>query len=326
MTRPADQDSLPAIRAQLKGSLDFLVGMLVFGATVFALLLNLCYLAVERDVEILRAYLVITHAQDVQPEQIGQAIDVLSRNLRSDVRWGGRPVLCEDDYALIQLQPTLPEPHRKAAAELLARKTGEDSGWKGLFLRDLPLARSPLFMPDLELSLLYYTWVIEIAMLVFLSQSLRKSHVRRFLYDWFRRPGCFLPLVTLLVMVPLWRGVCLVHEREVGWAVGLVTLAGAVLLAALLFVPARARMTEETMNELGFYILISSLFVQLLAMMGDPDLVYPLFASPEIQAVRYVTWFILVCLPLSILEKWYRGRGGVRVVSEGEDLEELEVS
>ncbi|MBI3927196.1 MAG: hypothetical protein HY319_16790 [Armatimonadetes bacterium] len=299
--------------------MSFLTGVLVFGAAVFCFLVNLCYLAVEKDVRILRAYLVLKHSQEFSPPRIQDAIGTLGALLEVDARKGGRPILLEDDYALIRLQPELPEPARTQLAELLARKTGQSTGWKSVYFEGLPVARSPLYMPELELSLLYYAWVIEIATLIFLSQSLRRPHVQEYLHGLMCRPVWFLPVTTVVLAIPLWRWAAFAFSRPDAGLAALTAMV-ALGLSGVLFLGVRSRLTPQRMNDLGFYILISSLFVQLLTMMGDPDLVYPLFSSPEMQGVRYVTWFILLCLPLNVLEKWYRTPRGVKEAGAGHDI------
>lgn len=288
---------------ELRGSTGFVMGVLVSGAMIFAVLFNLCYLAVEYDVRLQRAYLALAHAERLEPAQISQAIRTLDELLPEDVRGGGRPVLCESDIALIDLYPKLSGADRQLLGELLSRKTGSDSDWEMIYLEKLPTARSPFQMPFLELSMLYYGWVIEIATLIFLSQSLQKPHVQEFLYRAVLKPWYFLPLSTPLLFVPIWTWANLIYPRAVGWwaCAGLVLLSLA--MAVLWYRTLRRRLTPAKMNEMGFHLLISSLFVQLLTVMGDPDVVYSVFAAERMTPVRYGTWFILLCIPGLLLEK-----------------------
>lgn len=305
-----DADPTPAdsIKEELKGSVEFVVAVLVFGAAIFSVLLNLCFLAVENDLALKRAYLILSHSEHMSPGEVYGAIEVLGEHLVEDVRQGGRPVLCEEDLALIELYPKLPQEQQAFLAELLARKTGVDSHWKELYFTQLPRSRSPFRMPFLELNLLYYGWMIEIATIIFLSQSLRKPHVQESLYHTIRKPQYFLPVVSLLLFVPAWHWATLLYPRQTGTGIFLLVSLACLLGAFVLFKVAQVRLTANKMNELGFHLLISSLFVQLLTVMGDPDVVYSVFTAPRMQSLRYVSWFIILCYPGLLFEKWYRAR------------------
>ena len=300
------------VKAELRGSFDFVVGVLTFGAATFAVLFNLVFLAVQNDVRLQRAYLVVGHPQQATPVQVEQALQTLGGLLREDARQGGRPILCEQDADLIALYPVVQGTTRATLEELMARKTGRTSGWHELYLEKLPTARSPFSMPFLELNLLYYGWVIEVGTIIFLSQSLRKPHVQVALHRATRNPAYFLPLVCLALFIPAWHAVTLVSPRGSSPHTAALVAIGSLMLAALCFQVARVQLTAAKMNELGFHLLISSLFVQLLTAMGDSDVVYTLFSAPYMQQVRYVTWFILLCYPCLLLERWYRGSRGLR--------------
>lgn len=291
------------VRQELRGSTGFVMGVLVSGAMIFAILFNLCFLAVEYDVRLQRAYLWLSHAERLTPAQVTEAIRTLDELLPEDVRTGGRPVLCESDIALIDLYPKLQGPDQQLLGELLSRKTGRVQGWEMVYLEQLPTARSPFQMPFLELSMLYYGWVIEIATLIFLSQSLQKPHVQEALYRAALKPWYFLPLCTPLLFVPVWTWANLIFPRALGWwaCTGLVvaSLGG----AGIWFRTIRRELTPAKMNEMGFHLLISSLFIQLLTVMGDADVVYTVFAAERMRLVRFGTWFILLCIPGLLLEK-----------------------
>jgi hypothetical protein len=296
-----------AVKEELKGSLEFVMGVLVFGAAIFSVLFNLIYLAVENDLQLKEAYLVIGHAEQFSSSEIGQALQTLDSLLQEDVTKDGRPVLCEEDEALIELYPKLEAPEKELAAKLLLRKTGQEAGWKDIFIRKLPTSRSPFRMPFLELNLMYYGWVIEIGTIVFLSQSLRKPHVQTELFRQVLKPYVFLPVTGLLLYVPAWHWATLVYPRTAGWPASVLAGLGCFLLAALMYKVALVQLTESKMNELGFHLLISSIFIQLLTAMGDPDVVYQVFSEARMEPLRYVSWFIILCYPGLLLEKWYRG-------------------
>lgn len=296
-----------AVRAELKGSLEFVMAVMVFGAAIFSILFNLIYLAVENDIRLQEAYLVLEHPDLVTAEEIDHSLKTLDELVRGDVRLKGRPILCEEDKALIDLYPRLEGSQKEFAAELLARKTGLDSNWDAFFVRKLPTSRTPFRMPFLELNLMYYGWVIEIATIVFLSQSLRKPHVQASLFKQILKPYLFLPVTSLLLYVPAWHWATLVYPRSAGWPASVLAAIGCLLLACLMYKVARVQLTETKMNELGFHLLISSIFVQLLTAMGDPDVVYQVFGASRMETVRYVTWFIILCYPGLLFEKWYRG-------------------
>ncbi|MCA9776827.1 MAG: hypothetical protein KC800_08930 [Candidatus Eremiobacteraeota bacterium] len=295
------------VREELRGSLEFVMGVLVFGAAIFSVLFNLIYLAVDNDLRLKEAYLVIAHHKQFTSEEVNAALHTLDDRLREDVREEGRPVLCDDDEALIELYETLEGEQKALAQELLARKTGLESGWDKFLIQKLPTSRAPYRMPFLELNLMYYGWIIEIATLIFLSQSLRKPHVQAVLFRQVLKPYIFLPLATLLLYIPAWHWATLVYPRTAGWPGSIISGLGCLLLALLMFKVAKVQLTESKMNELGFHLLISSLFVQLLTAMGDPDVVYQVFSAPRMETLRYISWFIILCYPGLLLEKWYRG-------------------
>lgn len=301
-------DSTPTedVKAELKGSMEFVTSVLVFGACVFSVLVNLCFLAVANDLALKRAYLKISNPEAVSRSELEEALKTIDALLYEDTREGGRPVLCEDDLALIELQAKTEGSTKALIEELLARKTGVDKNWKDVYLEHLPASRSPFRMPFLELILLYYGWVIEIATIIFLSQSLRKPHVQDALYDAVRRPVYFLPTVCLMLYVPAWHWATLSYPKSAGIPLALAITLGCLSMAWLLLKVARVTLDPNRMNEFGFHLLISSLFVQLLTVMGDPDVVYVVFTAPDMRYLKYATWFIILCYPGLLLEKWYR--------------------
>ena len=304
-------DGPQEVKDELRDSMAFVVNVLVFGAAIFAVLFNLCYLAVQNDLRLQRAYLVIAHSKGRSAGEVESAIRALDQMLAEDARDGGRPILCEQDYDLIQLYPSLKGAPKEMLAELLARKTGRDSGWEELYIEHLPTSRSPFQMPFLELNLLYYGWLIEIATIIFLSQSLRKPHVQESLYRATMNPLYFLPVVTLLLFVPAWNWVSLLYPRNAGQGAAVLVAFCCLLGAWLGFKVARVQLSSAKMNEMGFHLLISSLFVQLLTVMGDLDVAYTVFSAQRMDTLRYVTWFIMLCYPGLLLQKWYQGtRGG----------------
>lgn len=299
-------DAPEDVRQELRGSLNFVVAVLVSGALIFSVFFNLCYLAVQYDLRLQSAYLVLAHPAYATSEQIAQAIATLDELLAEDARDGGRPILCEQDLSLIELLPSLPPPQAEQAATLLARKTGRDADWLAFYLEHLPRSRSPYQMPFLELSLLYYGWLIEIATIICLSQSLRKPHVQEALHRAAMNPRYFLPLTSLMLFVPFWTGAGLLYPQELGVGMFVGMGLASTWIAGLLFKVAKTRLIPSRMNELGFHVLIASLFIQLLTVMGDPDVVYSVFSADRMRQLRYGTWFILACYPLLLLEVWWR--------------------
>jgi len=298
------------VKEELRSSLEFVMGVLVFGAAIFSVLFNLIYLAVDNDLRMKEAYLVIANPGEFSNQELDQAVQLLDSSLLEDVRQGGRPVLCDEDEALIDLYQNLEGERKAEVGQLLARKTGVDGGWKAFFIQRLPTSRTPFRMPFLELNLMYYGWVIEIATIIFLSQSLRKPHVQAMLFRQVLKPYFFLPVTSLLLYVPAWHWATLMYPRSAGWLASLLACLGCVLMALLMYKVARLRLTESKMNELGFHLLISSIFVQLLTAMGDPDVVYQVFSAPRMENLRYISWFIILCYPGLLMEKWYTGRRG----------------
>jgi hypothetical protein len=312
------------VKAELRGSVEFVIGVLVFGACLFSVLVNLCFLAVNNDIALKRAYLLVANAESVSPSELRNAIVTIDELLLEDARLGGRPVLCEDDAALIDLYPKLKGEDKARLAELLARKTGVTANWKFQYLEYLPTALSPFRMPFLELILLYYGWVIEIATIIFLSQSLRKPHVQEVLYDAVRKPRYFLPAVSLMLYVPAWHWATLVYPRSAGMLLAAGIMTCCLLAAWLLLRVALVTLNPAKMNELGFHLLISSLFIQLLTVMGDPDVVYVVFSAPRMHLLKYGTWFIILCYPGLLFEKWYHATRDLRRAALAEQEAELE--
>lgn len=306
-----------SVKAELQGSVDFVIGMLVFGASVFSVLINLCFLAVENDLNLKRAYLVVAHADEMQATKVTWALEEIDRLLTEDARDGGRPILCEEDADLIALYDKLEGAQKAKLGELLARKTGTTNHWKELYLEALPSSRSPYRMPSLELSLMYYGWVIEVGTIIFLSQSLRKKHVQDYLYTTIRKPQVFLPTVTLLLFVPAWHWAILLYPRSSDFWIVLTAGTLCAAMAGLLYKVGKLIITPARMNEVGFHLLISSLFIQLLTAMGDPDVVYTVFSAPRMYPLRYLSWFIILCYPGLMLEKWYKATRSVSVPSIG---------
>jgi len=300
------------VKAELKGSFEFVTGVLVFGACVFSVLVNLCYLAVGNDIALKRAYLVVSHTDRFSQKRVEEAVQTINDLLEEDARQGGRPILCEDDAALIALHAKLQGESQQLLGELLARKTGVDSDWEGVFLESLPSARSPFRMPFLELMLMYYGWVIELATIIFLSQSLRKPHVQAKLYETIRKPVVFFPVIAFMLYVPAWQWSSLVYPRASNSLVASLVLALCLVATWLLWRVALLTLNPQKMNELGFHFLISSLFVQLLTVMGDPDIVYVVFSAPRMHGLRYLTWFILLCYPGLLFDKWYNASRALR--------------
>jgi hypothetical protein len=302
----ADQEE--DVRQELRGSIGFVVGVLVSGAVIFSIFFNLCFLAVEYDLRLKRAYLVISNPQLAGPGALDQAILTLDQLLIEDVSPGGRPILCEEDLALLELYPTLKGESQRRLHDLLVRKTGVASDWPAFCLQHLPGARSPFQMPLLELSLLYYGWLIEIATIIFLSQSLRKPHVQQSLHRTVVNPRYFVPLTTLLLLVPAWNWASLVYPGDLPWGVIMLLAGASVLVAFLLHRALCPRLTPTKMNEMGFHLLIVSLFIQLLTVMGDPDVVYSVFSAQRMAPLRYLSWFILACYPVLLGQKWWQHR------------------
>lgn len=303
---PVEDEPPESIKKELEGSVDFVVGMLVFGAFVFAVLFNLCFLAVENDLIIKRAYLVLANPELVKRGDLDEAVENLNQLLLEDVRDGGRPVLCDEDEALLTVEKHLSPRGKEELKLLLERKVGKSENWKAIYLNKLPGARSPFRMPFLELSLLYYSWIIEVATIIFLSQSLRKAHVQMAMYNAVLKRKYFLPLVSSLLVVPGWHLATLLYPRSAGFLMGAGIFLLCVLLAYFMHKATRVTLTPGKLNEVGFHLLISSLFIQLLTAMGDPDVVYSVFSAHKMVPLRYLTWFIIVCYPLMLLEKVYR--------------------
>lgn len=301
-----ESEQTESIRQELQGSLDFVTGMLVFGAFVFSVLFNLCFLAVQNDLAIKRAYLVVSHPQLATKAQLETALSELNQLLLDDARDGGRPILCEEDEALLSLGPHLNTSGKELLTTLLERKTGESEDWQAIYLEKLPGARSPFRMPFLELSLLYYSWIIEVATIIFLSQSLRKPHVQEALYQASLKRRYFIPAVTALLVVPGWHLATLLYPRSAGVAAAIAIVLLCLLLAFFMHKATKVTLTPGKLNEVGFHLLISSLFIQLLTAMGDPDVVYGVFSAYKMIPLRYLTWFIIACYPLMLLEKCYK--------------------
>ena len=107
-------------------------------------------------------------------------------------------------------------------------------------------------------------------------------------------------------MVPGWHLATLLYPRLAGLKTGIFIVVLSLGLAAVMHKVVKIMMTPQKMNELGFHLLISSLFIQLLTVMGDPDVVYSVFGAYKMVPLRYLSWFIIACYPLMLAEKYYK--------------------
>ena len=276
---------------ELRGSLDFLKDVVVFGAVIFCVLLQLIFTAVDRDLATRRAYEVISHGQFHTSGEVLEAVRELND-----------PRLFAEDAALFTLQgsPEV-EQARRQALERKGLTTEKD------LYRRLPAEPTAWRVSQLALFLELYSWVVEITVLLALSQTLQRPHVRLFLYEKLRQARWFLPVTTLLLGGPLLRWASLLSRPDqAAWPGQLMAGSLAILSALLLFWRLRSRLLPGQVTDLGIYILILSLFVKLAGILATPDTAYGFFASGPMQAVRPLSWFVLACGPLVLLEKWVR--------------------
>ena len=147
--------------------------------------------------------------------------------------------------------------------------------------------------------------------LVILSQTIRKRHVRAYVVQGLREARYFFPIAFVALLLPFWHAAALVGDVnfDFWWLLAIVT--GVTLLGTiLLFFFARRVLQEDRLTELGLYVFISALFMQFIAIAGDPDEVYQVFSHPPVQYVRYASWFVLVAVPLIVLERTIKSRKG----------------
>ena len=273
---------------ELKGSFEFLKDVVVFGAVIFCVLLQLLFTAVDHDLAKKRAYEVVSRADVYSAEEREQALRVLDD-----------PGLCPEDAVLFELQS--PEARR-----ILARKLGGQVTEKEL-LRRLPTAASPWRVNQLALFLHLYSWIVELTVLLALSQTLQRPQVRQWVFERLRQARWFLPVTATLLGGPLLRWADLFRgPGQPAWPGQLLAAAVAVAAAVVLLWRVRSRLRPEQVTDLGVYILMMSLFVKLAAILASPDTVYGFFSTPQMSGVRLASWFILACGPLLLVEKWVR--------------------
>lgn len=294
------QSELQLAKVQLKDTMEFIKDLLIFGAFIFSVLFNMFYLAVERDYQLKDAYLVVQHWELVTQAEVLQALQVIKENIRVT---GERLLLCEEDFDLIKLERESSGQIQTAVRQVLRKKFSADKDWDKIFVKKLSRAGIPYYVPNIEKSILYYAWIIEILALIFLSQTIRKKHVRIYLFQCVRKFSYFIPVTFLLLLIPFLKVTLLSYPNIEYWIISLSTAAGTLLFTILLFILVRKSIREKHMTDLGLYILISSLFVQFLGITGDFDTVYATFGNSLVPYVRYATWFILLVIPIVILDK-----------------------
>lgn len=288
----------------MRSTLAFFKDSLVFGAVIFSYLLNLCFLAAAHDLRLEQAYQRLSHAQAFPPEMLARDL-VTVRTACPE----GRRLLHPGDTALLDLARRAGPLQAPSLAALQLKLKGP-----GLTLLEceralaegLPTAESPELLPRLQRFFLLYAWVVEILVLAALSQALRDPEVQRDLHTQMMRPGLFIPAVTVMLLAPLARypELALAPGQDGPWAfalTGLVALLGGVVLHWR----ARSRLQPQQLPELGIYLLIVSLFVQLVAILAGAPWSLGLLNQPHMQLVRGLCHFILVCCPLMLLEKWW---------------------
>ncbi len=275
------------------------------GAVLFAYLLHLCFLAAERDLKLERAYTRLAHAQLYNLPELEIALGEVAET---------KNTLHAGDAAL--LERIRQGPLKVEALRLMRSKLKTDliepDQLERLYLEKLPAAESPLLLRRLERFLLLYAWVVELAVLACLSQTLRNRSVQCQLHELVLRPYTFVPAATGLLLILLERYLELLEYRGL-WTHALTVLI-ALGAAFVLYRRARLKLRPEQLPELGIYLLIASLFVQLVGILAGSDWALALFCQPHMHYVHWGCKLILLCFPLMLLEKAWESYRSTKVI------------
>lgn len=292
---------------ELRSSLAFFKDSVVVGAVLFAYLLNLCFLAAQRDLSLERAYTRLAHSELYhRPEletalerirQTGTSLHPADVTLIEQVRQGPLKLEC---VTLLQTK--------------LALQSQDSRVLEKALLERLPAAESPLALRRLERFLLLYAWVVELAVLACLSQTLRNRQVQCQLHALLLKPYTFIPVATLFLLILLERYLELIDYRGL-WTHALASLA-ALGCAYLLYRRSSLKLRPEQLPELGIYLLIASLFVQLAGILAGSDWALSLFCQPHMRYVHWGCRLIMLCFPLMVLEKAWEGQPSTKVITE----------
>ncbi|WP_372364569.1 hypothetical protein [Candidatus Uabimicrobium sp. HlEnr_7] len=295
------------IKQEFSSVAEVLKTILIFGGVVFAFVINICYLAVERDFTIKSAYMTLEHSHLFTDAEKIEAIEILSENLLT-AKNRNQLVIHEKDLQLIKLYFKSKDVLQLKLKEFLALKFGNDSPqkWEKIFVTRFPRRGTIFYMHEIENFILFYSWFISLSSLVFLSQILNKSHVRESLAMSFKKKRYFLPITIIMVCPPILKflGVWLGREFSELSIQGLALII-AVIVAILLFTSIRKNFSGKHLYDMGICLLILSLLLQSLSIIIREDMVYHYFGNPRINYVLYFSWFLFIMLPIYICEKYF---------------------
>jgi hypothetical protein len=302
-----NKQMLKTAQEELKSVIEFLKDLIVFAAAIFAFFFNLYYLAVEKDFALKEAYLTIQHRNVMSEAEVLKALTTISQeSVKGNLN---RFTLCGDDFELILFEREAKGETLNKIRELLHNKLKVDSDWEKVFVRNLSRAGSPFYMPSLEQFILYYSWIIQILLLIFLSQTVQKPHVQASLFKCIRKAYWSVPILFVTLGGPFLKLIRLSYGRHYnGWFLLFVTSVMALGCSLLLFFLIRRTLSQKRMTDVGCYLLISSFFLSFLAILGGQEMVYTTFGTSYVIYLRYVSWFILICIPIIICERILRNK------------------
>ena len=288
---------------EVHNSLEFLKDLMIFGAFIFASIFILSYSVIQKDFSIKDAYHIIKQSEVFEKVDILKALKILEKyNIKG--KKNRRLYICEEDYDLILFQEKATGDIKKKLDILLKKKFAADDDYKKIFAKKISRAGIPFFMPHLEQYVLYYSWIIEIIALIFLSQTIQKKHIQKFVIQKAMSSKSFTAIIFIAVHIPAWIAVkLLISSKFNNFLLHLILITISSFITWLLKPKIKDFLINKGVTEFGLYIFISALFMQFIGIMGDLDMVYTVYSSERSEYIFYVCCFIVVCVCINFFIK-----------------------
>ncbi|BBM87450.1 hypothetical protein [Candidatus Uabimicrobium amorphum] len=303
------------IKSEFSSAIEVLKTILIFGGVVFAFVINICYLAIERDFAIKTAYMTLEHPHLFTQEEKLAAVSTLSENLIT-AKNRFQLVIHEKDLQLIQLYFNCEKQLQTKLKELLTLKLGDDSPekWEKIFVTKFPRRGNILYMHDIENFILFYSWFMSLSSLIFLSQILNKQHVREYLASCFKKKRYFFPITTILAYPPILKFMSVWLGREFSaLSIQLSALVITIVVSTILFSLISKNFSGKNLYEAGICLLILSLLLQSLSIIIREDMVYHYFGKPSINYLLYFSWFLFMILPVYLCEQYFLNKKNAKL-------------
>lgn len=303
------------IKNEFSSAVEVLKTILIFGGVVFAFVINICYLAVERDFAIKTAYMTLEHPHLFSGEEQLAAVNTLSQNLIT-AKNRLQLVIHEKDLLLIQLYFNCEKQLQSKLQELLSLKFGNDSPekWEKIFVTNFPRRGNILYMHNIENFILFYSWFMSLSSLIFLSQILNKQHVREYLATCFKKKRYFFPITMLIAYPPIVKFTNVWLGREFSaLSIQLAAFVVTIVIAIFLFSLITKNFSGKNLYEVGICLLILSLLLQSLSIIIREDMVYHYFGKPSISYILYFSWFLFTILPIYLCEQYFLNKKNAKL-------------